>query len=591
MGGSIRTNGTADPTTIVVLGGGINGAALARELLLSGVSVVVVEAEDIACGATAWSTRLVHGGLRYLEYGEIGLVRESLVERNRLVRLAAHLVKPLEFYLPVASRFGGLRAAAARICGLESLARRLPANRGSWTVGMGLTLYDLLATGSRWPWHRMARAGGHGLPQVDAGRFPLAAIYADAQMLFPERFTVELFVDARRIAAEQGVEFSLFTRHAARLAADGRLTIEPTGSQLAADRPRVIEPAAIVNATGAWVDRTLAGLLPEPPQRLIGGTKGSHVILAAARLRSALGRRGVYAEAADGRPVFVLPFGPRLVLVGTTDIPFAGDPALARADEAEIAYLLAAVARLFPATAPDRSAVVQHYCGVRPLPVAGAGSGAPASITRRHMLVRQPQAPVPFWSIVGGKLTTCRSLAESATREMLGVLGIPVGGSSRDRPLPGNVGDADRLRVEDAAAAHAQAAGVPGDRAHRVARRAVEVFGSRGVDVCAAIDSRGGAAADTFDGTDLPVAAARFCIREEWANSLEDLVERRLMLSFEERLSRRAIEQVADALVQEGLLGRDAKSAAVETCVAGLRERHGKLVEPNKETHDKETHA
>jgi glycerol-3-phosphate dehydrogenase len=578
VGGRTQTNGAADRTTVVVLGGGINGAALARELLLSGVSVVVVEADDIACGATAWSTRLVHGGLRYLEYGELGLVRESLAERNRLVRLAAHLVKPLEFYLPVESRFGGLLAAAARICGLESLARRWHSRRGSWTVGMGLTLYDLLSTGSPWPRHRMTRAGGAGQPQVDAGRFPLAAIYADAQMLFPERFTVELFVDARRIAAEQGAAFVLFTRHAARLDAHGRLSIEPAHPLRAGSCPRVIEPAAIVNATGAWVDRTLAGLLPVPPERLIGGTKGSHLILAADRLRSALGRRGVYAEAADGRPVFVLPFGPRLVLVGTTDIPFVGDPATARADEDEIAYLLAAVTRLFPTAAPDRAAVVQHYCGVRPLPRGGSGGDAPASITRRHMLVRQAQSPVPCWSIVGGKLTTCRSLAESSAREILATLGIPVGGSSRDRPLPGNVSDADRLGAVDAAAAHAQAAGMPGKRARRVANRAVEVFGSRGVDVCAAMHSRKKAAAETFDGTDLPVAAARVCIREEWATTLEDLLERRLMLSFEPRLSRRAIEQAAEALVEEGLLGCDAVPAAVEQCAAGLRERHGKIV-------------
>lgn len=584
VGGRTQNNGAADRTTVVVLGGGINGAALARELLLSGVSVVVVEAEDIACGATAWSTRLVHGGLRYLEYGEIGLVRESLAERNRLVRLAAHLVKPLEFYLPVESRCGGLRAAAARICGLESLARRWHARRGSWTVGMGLTLYDLLSTGSPWPWHRMTRAGGAGLPQVDARRFPLAAIYADAQMLFPERFTVELLVDARRIAAEQGAAFSLFTRHAARLDANGRLSIEQRHAQPAIAGPRVIEPAAIVNATGAWVDRTLAGLFPAPPEGLIGGTKGSHLILAADRLRSALGRRGVYAEAADGRPVFVLPFGPRLVLVGTTDIPFAGDPATARADEDEIAYLLAAVARLFPTAAPDRAAVVQHYCGVRPLPRSAhatgtRATGAPASITRRHMLVRQPQAPLPCWSIVGGKLTTCRSLAESSAREILATLGIPVGGTSRDRPLPGNLCDADHHCAVDAAAAHAQAAGMPGDRARRVASRAVEVFGSRGVDVCAAMQSREAAAAETFDGTDLPLSAARWCIREEWATTLEDLVERRLMLSFEPRLSRRAIEQAADALVEEGLLRRDALAAAVEQCAAGLRERYGKIIE------------
>ena len=353
----------AEDTTVVVLGAGINGAALARELALSGVHVAVVEADDVACGATAWSTRLVHGGLRYLEYGEVGLVRESLAERDRLVRLAPHLVRPLEFYLPLRTRWGGLGAAAARLCGCESLARawRPAAGRGSVAVGVGLALYDALAVGSRWPRHRLVRAGEPGLPQVDPVAFPRAAVYADAQMLHPERFTVELCVDARRIAAERGTTFALATHATAAWGADGALHVAgPDGAV-------EIRPSAIVNATGAWVDRTLAGLLPGRGGRLIGGTKGSHLVLGAAGLRRALGDRGVYAEAEDGRPVFVLPFGPRLVLVGTTDLPFTGDPASARADDAEIEYLLAAVSRLFPRAAPGRDCVVQHYSGVRPL--------------------------------------------------------------------------------------------------------------------------------------------------------------------------------------------------------------------------------
>ena len=176
--------------TIVVFGAGINGAAVARELALSGVGVIVVDNGDIATGATAWSTRLIHGGLRYLEYGEIGLVRESLVERNRLVKLAAHLVRPLPFYLPVEGRWGGMWAAAARLVGWESLARAWQGQRGrgSWTVGVGLTLYDLLAAGDGWPRHRQVRAGDDGMPRIDTKAFPRAALYADAQLLFPERW-------------------------------------------------------------------------------------------------------------------------------------------------------------------------------------------------------------------------------------------------------------------------------------------------------------------------------------------------------------------------------------------------------------------
>ena len=578
--------GPAAAATVVVLGAGINGAALARELLLSGVSVAVVDAGDIASGATSWSTRLVHGGLRYLEYGEVALVRESLVERDRLAQLAPHLVKPLEFYLPVETRLGGLWAAAARLLGLELLARRWRGTRGrgSWTVGIGLSLYDLLSVGSRWPWHRLVRAGRPGMPQVDAGRFPFAAVYADAQMLFPERFTVELLVDARRIAAEPvgqpAAQFTVFTHHATRLLPEGQLRIEPVGQRRGNAAAVELIPAAIINATGAWVDRTLDGLLPGAVERrLIGGTKGSHLVLTAPALRTAIGDRGVYAEAADGRPVFVLPFGERLVLVGTTDIPFDGDPADARTDDEEITYLLAAVARIFPVAGADRKMVVQHYCGVRPLPSAGQRGGAPGSITRRHMLVRHAAAAVPSWSIVGGKLTTCRSLAESAAAEVLGCLGLPVLATSRERPLPGSCAGPPCAAAEATAAQHAVAAGLSVDRARRVARATVAIFGSRGPEICAAM--RPAAASDRLliRGTDLPLAAVWFCVREEWAVSLDDLIERRLMLSFDAGLTRAAIEDVAEALVKAELLPRERLADEVAAYIRQLRERCGKIVD------------
>jgi len=562
----------ARDTTVMVLGAGINGAALARELLLSGVNVVLVDAGDVACGTTAWSTRLVHGGLRYLEYGEVGLVRESLAERDRLVRLAPHLVRPLEFYLPMRTRWGGLVSAAARLLGCESLAKRWrsPGGRGSIAVGMGLTLYDVLAVGSRWPRHRAARPGAAGLPAVDPRAFPHAAVYADAQMLFPERFTVELCVDARRIAAARAASFTLLTHASCEWLGDGSLRLR------AADRAREFQPAAVINATGAWVDRTLAELLPGDGRPLIGGTKGSHLVCESPALRQALGDRGVYAEADDGRPVFVLPFGPELVLVGTTDIPFHGDPATARADDDEIAYLLAAVARLFPAVAPDQSAVVQNYCGVRPLPAA-SGS-APASVTRRHMLVRHAGAPLPTWSIVGGKLTTCRSLAEQAAREVLAALGLPVQGSSRERPLPGSLSAEARAACVAETAAVVRAAGVAAGRVDRVAERVVDLFGSRAPEACRAPGALPGDVPPLVADTDLPTAAVGFCVREEWATSLGDLVERRLMLAFAPRLSLATLTGLAVELVRLGMLPAGQAEAEVHRSAAGLHARFGKTV-------------
>lgn len=570
----------AKDTTVVVLGAGINGAALARELLLSGVNVVLVDAGDIACGTTAWSTRLVHGGLRYLEYGEVGLVRESLAERDRLARLAPHLVRPLEFYLPLRTCWGGLASAAARLLGWESLAKRWrsPAGRGSIAVGLGLTLYDALAVGSRWPRHRTVRPGMAGLPAVDARAFPRAAVYADAQMRFPERFTVELCVDARRIAASHGTSFALLTHASCMWHADGSLRCRSVNhSDAGSDAgSRDIRPAAVINATGAWVDRTRAELLPGDARRLIGGTKGSHLVLDAVSVRRALGDQGVYAEADDGRPVFVLPFGPRLVLVGTTDIPFHGDPATARADDDEITYLLAAVARLFPAVAPSRGAVVQHYCGVRPLPASGGAT--PASVTRRHMLVRHAEAAIPTWSIVGGKLTTCRSLAEQAAREVLATLGLPVLGTSRERPLPGSLADDARAACVAEAAAVVRGAGVEAERAERVAEQMVELFGSRAPEACRSPTTLPADVPPLVADADLPTAVVGACIREEWATSLDDLIERRLMLSFAPTLSRATLAVLAAELARLGMLPADGVAAEVQWCVTQLYERYGKVV-------------
>ena len=574
-GGGAEGVPVADERPVVVLGAGINGAALARELVLSGVPVAVVDADDVASGATAWSTRLIHGGLRYLEYGEIGLVRESLAERDRLVRLAPHLVAPLPFYVPVRGRLGGLRSAAARLVGLDGLARRWrpPRGRGSWTVGTGLALYDLLASDSRWPRHRTVRAGGLGLPRVDREAFAWGCLYADAQMLYPERFTVELLVDARRAAAEAGTACDVFTHHQVMSLADGVLRLAGTVGQ-----PDVaLRPAAIVNATGAWVDRTLAAVFPQggaeaEGRRLIGGTKGSHLLLRAPRLRAALAEHGVYAEADDGRPVFVLPFGPDLVLVGTTDIPFAGDPATARADDAEIEYLLAATARLFPDVAPGSGDMQQHYCGVRPLPAAGPTRGSPAAVTRRHMLVRHPRAPLPAWSIVGGKLTTCRSLAESAAREVLAALGRPVRGSSRERPLPGACAGESRAATQQATEARAREAGCAGVDPAAVASRLLTLFGSRAPAAMTTIAARPG----IIRGSLLPRAAVEFCVREEWARTLDDVVERRLMLAFDTGLCRDTLADVAMALADLGLVAPADVDGAAAAYAARLHDRYGR---------------
>ncbi|MDX1944478.1 MAG: FAD-dependent oxidoreductase [Pirellulaceae bacterium] len=318
------------------------------------------------------------------------------------------------------------------------------------------------------------------------------------------------------MASEHGTDFRVFTYAQATLR-EKTVEIRPAGTP-AAEPIATIEPAAIVNATGAWVDDTLARL-PVPSRRLMGGTKGSHFLTHQPRIKELLGGQGIYTEARDGRPVFILPFLDG-TLVGTTDIPFAGDPAAAIATEEELDYLVAAAADVFPDAGLARDDITLHYCGVRPLPFVDAKT--PAAITRRHQLVWNDQSPVPLVSLVGGKLTTCRSLAEETATAVLGRLGHPLEHNSRDRPIR-------PTQVDDALAA----------------------------------------------GLASSKSAAAWSIGHEWGTRLEDLVERRLLLHFSPDLSRRMLADLAGLLIQQGKLDLADAQPAIERCAARLKAHFG----------------
>jgi glycerol-3-phosphate dehydrogenase len=390
-----------------------------------------------------------------------------------------------------------------------------------------------------------------------------------------------MLADCVEIAAKNGTHFQFFNYHQAYLR-NSIVTISPAASAASATSQPAVEPnvgeiapAALVNAAGAWVDRAWSEL-DVPAPRYMGGTKGSHCFTFHVGLRAALAGRGVYAEASDGRPVFITPLGDA-TLIGTTDEPFEQDPAEAVAREDEVDYLLAAANAIFPAIGLSRSDIAFTYSGVRPLPHANAAT--PGAITRRHVIARRDVGALPSYSIIGGKLTTCRSLAEEAAARILSDLGLPVIANTRQRLIPGAEG-----YPADAAALSGMQAGLASE--FKLPLESIEaswrLLGARTRAALSQVMQQ--PALQTGDselipGTRLPCAIAVWMIRHEWVVTLDDLVERRLMLLYEPHLSRRTLERLAELLVAENRLSAAAVATAVEATAARLLAHFGKRLE------------
>jgi glycerol-3-phosphate dehydrogenase len=473
---------------LLVIGGGINGLGIAAEAARLGLHVLLVERGDFGGATTAASSRLIHGGLRYLQYGELSLVRESLRERGRLARERPHLVRPIQLLIP-----------SYRV-------DRLPA----WKIGIGLRLYNLLASDPLFP-----RA--HGLsplqalarePGLDPTGLSAGHVYPDGQVDFPERLCIELM----REALSHSAEVFNHTRVTELRTAGSRVT----GARLQDELDRrewEVDAALTINATGPWVD-CVNCLLPDPPPRLIGGTCGTHIVLP---LREGGPNGHLYATAKrDGRPFFILPWDGRL-LVGTTDVRLEGSPDGVRTEDWEIDYLLTETNRLFPEATYTRSDVEYTTIGVRPLPASARSEGA---VTRRHFMVdhARKHGIEGLWSIVGGKLTTYRSLAEetaSAAARHLGRdwSGVPL----RMGPSP----DELTRRASERLAAIA----LPQNLAPRLTR----LYGPRVVEVLDLAEARKELAVQ-LPGSAALAAEVVHALQAERARTTEDVLKRRLML-------------------------------------------------------------
>jgi glycerol-3-phosphate dehydrogenase len=411
---------------VLIVGGGINGIGLLAELALQGVDVLLVERSDFCAGTSAAMTRIIHGGLRYLENAEFRLVRESLRERNRLLKNAPHYVKPLATTIPIFSWTSGIVPAIRNVLGWPAK----PGNRGALLIKTGLVWYDFLAgRKSPLPRHRFRfRQAALALRPTLNPEVICTATYYDAKITYPERLALELVLDAE--AACPGARALNYVRPVS--AAGGTVVLrDEVSGETCEVRPRIV-----VNATGPWIDFTNRGLGRE--SLFIGGTKGSHVVLDHPELVEATGDEMIYFVNRDGRICIFYAVSGKII-AGATDIP-TDDPD-AVCDEAEVDYILEAMRLAFPSIRVDRSHVVFRFCGVRPLPRSEALT--PGQISRDHsypVLAPGNGIDFPIYSLVGGKWTTFRALAEQVADEILRALGRPRIRSSADVPIGGGKG-------------------------------------------------------------------------------------------------------------------------------------------------------
>jgi glycerol-3-phosphate dehydrogenase len=514
---------------LIIIGAGINGAGIARDASLRGLRVLVLDKGDVGSGTTSWSTRLIHGGLRYLEHHEIGLVRESLRERERLLRIAPHLVRPLPLLLPI---YRGDQ-------------------RGRLLIRAGMLAYDVMSLDKSLPGHRMLdRTASLGrAPGLAESGLLGAALFHDAQVEYPERLALENVLDARA----HGAEIRTYHQVDQVLCADGRV-LGVTGTDLLTGGPFRYAAPVVINVAGPWVDEVLARSNLEQRSRLIGGSKGSHIIVDPF---PGAPRDALYAEARqDGRPFFIIPWND-LYLVGTTDTRYDGDLENVMAEEWETDLLISETNRIIPTANLTRESVHYTYAGVRPLPHApGVSEG---TITRRHIMqdheLEASGGARGLISIVGGKLTTYRELAQQCVDLVLGKLGrTAIRSRTAEISLPGGRTD---LAWGEFAASFARESGLP----RRTVEHLLRVYGARAPEVLATAttpDLR-----EVFDPLTGAIATeVLWAFREEGARTLADVIARRTMTGLGPDAGIGA--DVAAAKIARDTLGWDAGKVDME---------------------------
>ncbi|MBL8152582.1 MAG: glycerol-3-phosphate dehydrogenase/oxidase [Anaerolineae bacterium] len=544
--------------SVLIVGAGINGIGTFRDLALQGVDVLMVDRGDFCGGASAASSHMLHGGIRYLEYGEFRLVREALTERNRLLQNAPHYAKPMPTTIPIFHWFSGVLNAPLKFLNL----RDKPSERGAFIIKVGLMLYDFFTRGQQTlPAHRLhsREASLDFRPSINHD-IVCTATYYDAWMPYPERIALELILDAEA-ENPQARALNYVSLDSAK-GSTVTLRDELTGETA------TVKPRIVINAAGPWID--LANLSMGKQTQFIGGTKGSHIIVDHPELREACQGHEMFFENKDGRICLMFPLLDK-VIIGTTDIR-VDDPEKAECTEDEVEYMIDLVSHVFPTIKVERSQIVFWFCGVRPLPHSSASrTGA---ISRDHSIrVIEPDGSTlnfPVLSLVSGKWTTYRAFAEQATDQVLQRLQKPrvadtkklaIGGG-RDYPRA----EADQQTWIDGVQSKT---GIPADRIEQLFER----YGTRAADIAAFIAA----------GSDQPFRAAPsfshreviFLAQREKVVHLEDFLLRRSLIAMLGLTTADLLEETAAVLAPVLGWSEDRITEEIERAVQILSSKCG----------------
>jgi glycerol-3-phosphate dehydrogenase len=509
---------------VVVIGGGINGVSVARECARAGKRTLLVEQNDFASGVTSRSTRIIHGGLRYLEHGELDLVRESVREREHLLRERSHLVHPIHFLFL-----------------LNETSRR-----SAMKVRAGLWVYQRFAGKKPAPVSEMEMT--RVLRALDSGHQWLLLNYEDAQCEFPERLVAEWLreaIDAGAVVRNHTEVLAIDVGHgrARGLLLRDRLT----------GKDQRVDAGWIFNCTGPWADRICQRSSIRMSKSMLGGVRGSHIVLPRF---SGAPTAALYSEAADGRPVFVLPWNEQ-ILVGTTEVPDSGDPGRTAPSNEEIEYLLRIVTQLFPKAKISAHDIRYAFAGVRPLP--NAPGDKPSAVTRRHFLHdHSDEGAQKLISVIGGKLTTAASLARECARK----IGLNVPEPKMVAVGPGSALDPmlDQTVIEIARA---------GNVSEETARGMMEWHGERAMDIARMALVSAELRAPICPHTSHIVAEVVEAYRKECAVNLGDVLLRRVPVAlgpcWSESCSREAALRIGAVLGwDEQALGGNLESFEME---------------------------